>query len=79
MEPSEPDSIAAQCTRIVGSTDRLIAQITNTHPLPSGMTDSDMLDEQDRFHIWVGNVGALSGIESPPSLEKQLSEAPQVQ
>ncbi|KAJ4351198.1 uncharacterized protein N0V89_006537 [Didymosphaeria variabile] len=77
-ESSEPDSIAAQCAKVVQGLDTLITRITIGQLTFSEINQTGMLDEKDRFLIWAVNIGAMHGAQSPASLEQRLSEAPQI-
>ncbi|KAL5450209.1 hypothetical protein PMIN05_000936 [Paraphaeosphaeria minitans] len=73
MEFAEPGGIATQCARVARLMDSLVETMTTTQNVACDLDESELLDEQDRFLIWTGNVGPIT------DLDERLSQAPQVQ
>lgn len=71
-------SPSAQCRHTLSSLKNLYSLLEVSKGPESESLERKVLDELERFTLWVGNTGAAHGPQSPLSLESRLQEASEV-
>jgi len=71
-------TIAADCSHIVSAFNQLISKLAEPTCNTPDLASTDIQDQQGRFHVWAGNIGALQSPGSLASLDSRLKDAPQI-
>lgn len=71
-------TIAAVSSQVTSAFSQLISKLVDPSCNTTELNSSTIQDEQGRFHVWAGNIGALQSPGSVASLDSRLSDAPQI-
>ena len=71
-------TVSAQCHNIIEILQSVISFLTVGGEPSSQIDQKQVVDELERFSLWVGNIGATHRAESLLSLESRLREASDV-
>lgn len=71
-------TVSAQCHNIIKNLQSVISFLTIGGEPSSQVDQKQVVDELERFSLWVGNIGAAHLQESSLSLESRLREASDV-
>lgn len=79
MSLTPPIAVADKVRRTGDEYDRIVSILNSkTDSDALGISSNVVIDTQDRFKLWVGNIGAAHERESKLSLESRLAEAPEL-
>lgn len=71
-------SASAQCRACITTLKITVSTLSDTDRQKGEVKHEQVNDELERFSLWIGNIGALHGPESPMSLESRLRESSDV-
>ncbi|KAH7393830.1 hypothetical protein DE146DRAFT_107911 [Phaeosphaeria sp. MPI-PUGE-AT-0046c] len=71
-------SVSDQSRNSLSSLQSIASFLASSASQESQVDKKQVVDELERFSLWVGNIGSTHGPDSPLSLESRLQEAPDV-
>lgn len=71
-------SVSAQCRACITTLKTIISTLSDPSRQKGRIYHKQVIDELERFSLWMGNIGTLHRPESSMSLESRLREASDV-
>lgn len=79
MSVTPPIAVADKVRRTSDKYNHIISVLASKPASDAlGISSDSVIDTQDRFKLWVGNIGAAHNPESKLSLESRLADAPEL-
>lgn len=72
------ESVSDQCRSSLNTLQSIVSFFAGPDGQKGAVDEKQVVDELERFSLWIGNIGATHRPQSPLSLESRLREAPDV-